>query len=101
MFSLAAVVSVPTAVYASKRRPGRPARTGVQGRAGCTEGQDELGDKGVEGGAWQTGSACEKRAKTLGSHLEVPSGDPKAPQKLQVEPKSGPVGPQSSQEAPS
>ena len=47
-------------------RPGRPARTGVQGRAGCTEGQDELGDKGVEGGAWQTGSACEKRAKTLG-----------------------------------
>ena len=22
-------------------RPGRPARTGVQGRAGCTEGQDE------------------------------------------------------------
>ena len=70
-------------------------------RAGCTEGQDELGDKGVEGGAWQTGSACEKRAKTFGSHLEVPSGDPKAPQKLQVEPKSGPVGPQSSQEAPS
>ena len=40
-FSLAAVVSVQTAVHASKSRRGRPARTRVQGRAGCTEGQDE------------------------------------------------------------
>ena len=76
---------------------------------GCTVHSLAFDRPGVRAGqerrqarrAGRAGSACEKRAKTLGSHLERPSGDPKAPQKLQVEPKSGQVGPQSSQEAPS